>query len=294
MHLGGNFNPDDQRFSACLISALTEVRQFQSDYWFRSCWDHWVIDVIHSNQTHRIGDADSFVRKAGSAVIYRPKTVYWEWQKAGHSQYESWIVFALGGCLERVFLSMVGRSGYCHFIDSDQEVTGHLRKISEYAFHRRQGFELLAQGELLQLLWRLMVSPQIGPQLRDVCSVESISHPGGLASRIEAFIRARIHQNLTVADLAKSVNQSVSVFAHAYVKETGETPYRAISRLKMEAAKRLLIDQCSSVKQAALQLGYSSESHFSRAFKRMEGVAPKLYVKTMQSKHLVSLERRSG
>jgi len=139
---------------------------------------------------------------------------------------------------------------------------------------------------MLGLLGRLIAAPQVGTHLREVRSLESIAQAGSMEARIEAFIRARINQPLTVADLAKHLNQSVSAFGHAYAKQTGETPYRAITRLKMEAAKRLLIDQGSSVKQTAQHLGFSSEYQFSRAFKRNEGVAPKLYVKAMTAKHL--------
>lgn len=285
MHLGGNFDLDGQRFSARLVSALTEVRQFKSDCWFPSCWNHWVIDMIHADQHHRIGDRKAFVREAGSAVIYRPKLRYWEQQEAGKSQYESWIIFNLGGQLEQTFQSLVGRAGYCHFRDPDHVVTNHLRHISEHAFHRRQGFELLAHGEMIGLLGRLIAAPQVGTHLREVRSLEFIAQAGSMEARIEAFIRARINQPLTVADLAGHLNQSVSAFGHAYTKQTGETPYRAITRLKMEAAKRLLIDQGSSVKQTALHLGFSSEYQFSRAFKRNEGVAPKLYVKALTAKH---------
>lgn len=285
MHLGGSFDLDGQHFSARLVSALTEVRQFGSDCWIPSCWNHWVIDMVHADQHHRIGDGKVFMREAGSAVIYCPKLRYWERQRAGHSQYESWIIFTLGGQLEETFQSLVGHAGYCHFRDPDQVVTNHLRRISEHAFHRRQGFELLAQGEMLALLGGLIAAPQIGLRLREVRRLESAALAGSMAARVEAFIHAGIKRTLTVADLAGHLNQSVSAFAHAYKKQTGETPYRAITRLKMEAAKRLLIDQKSSVKQAALHLGFSSEYQFSRAFKRSEGVSPKLYVKAMTAKH---------
>jgi AraC-like DNA-binding protein len=285
MHLGGSLDLDGQHFSARLVSALTEVRQFGSDCWLPSCWNHWVIDMVNADQHHRIGDGRAFVREAGSAVIYRPKLHYWEWQRAGHSQYESWIIFTLGGQLEQTFQSLVGHAGYCHFRDPDQVVTNHLRRISEHAFHRRHGFELLAQGEMLALLDGLIAAPQIGLRLREVRRLESAALAGSMAARVEAFIHAGIKRTLTVADLAGHLNQSVSAFAHAYKKQTGETPYRAITRLKMEAAKRLLIDQRSSVKQAALHLGFSSEYQFSRAFKRSEGVSPKLYVKAMTARH---------
>ncbi|NUN94477.1 MAG: helix-turn-helix transcriptional regulator, partial [Verrucomicrobiae bacterium] len=80
-----------------------------------------------------------------------------------------------------------------------------------------------------------------------------------------------------VAALARRVGMSASAFAHAYPRVAGETPHRAILRLKIEAAKKLLLDQRLRVKETAERLGFSSEFHFSRAFKRLEGVPPRDY-----------------
>lgn len=76
----------------------------------------------------------------------------------------------------------------------------------------------------------------------------------------------------------------LSTFAHTYRKLSGESPYRSIIRLKLEAAKRLLLQERLSVKETAARLGYSSEFQLSRCFKRMEGRSPSAHVRAMTEK----------
>ena len=64
----------------------------------------------------------------------------------------------------------------------------------------------------------------------------------------------------------------------------GEPPYRTVLRLKVQAAKQLLLSVGLSVKATAAQLGFPSEFQFSRTFKLVEGVAPKRYVQALTSK----------
>jgi AraC-like DNA-binding protein len=70
---------------------------------------------------------------------------------------------------------------------------------------------------------------------------------------------------------------STSAFAHAYPRLAGESPYCTVRRLKLEAAKRFLLQDGLSVKECAERLGFSSEFHFSRLFKRLEGLSPTRY-----------------
>jgi AraC-like DNA-binding protein len=105
-----------------------------------------------------------------------------------------------------------------------------------------------------------------------------------MPARVECYIREHITRPVRVADLARHVNLSVSSFAHAYSALTDESPYQTVSRLKIEAAKRLLLQEGLNVKETALRLGYSSEFHMSRAFKRLEGVSPKQHIRSLTEK----------
>ena len=56
------------------------------------------------------------------------------------------------------------------------------------------------------------------------------------------------------------------------------THYSAVrDQVRFDAAKRLLQDPGNSVTDVALRLGYSDVTHFSRAFRRIAGVTPRIY-----------------
>ncbi|MFM8804849.1 MAG: helix-turn-helix domain-containing protein [Planctomycetia bacterium] len=54
--------------------------------------------------------------------------------------------------------------------------------------------------------------------------------------------------------------------------------------MKIETAKKLMVNERFTVREVARRLGYSSEFQLSRSFKRVEGVSPTAYLKTMTSK----------
>ncbi|TGV54188.1 AraC family transcriptional regulator, partial [Mesorhizobium sp. M2D.F.Ca.ET.160.01.1.1] len=54
----------------------------------------------------------------------------------------------------------------------------------------------------------------------------------------------------------------------------GETPAKYVLRVRMHQARQWLARDGMRVSVAAAKLGYDSEASFSRAFKRVMGVAP--------------------
>jgi AraC-like DNA-binding protein len=172
---------------------------------------------------------------------------------------------------------LTGRANWCHVRDPDHVIADRLRRIGEWLFHRQPGFELLAQGAFVELLGRLVTAQPDGPQQKVLRLPVPASERKDLPGRVENFIRARLTDPLRVTDLAQHVGLSASALAHAYPALAGESPHRTIQRLKLEAAKRLLLREGLSVKEAAARLGFSSEFHFSRLFKQLEGIAPQEY-----------------
>jgi AraC family transcriptional regulator len=57
----------------------------------------------------------------------------------------------------------------------------------------------------------------------------------------------------------------------------GQSPSQYFIGLKIETARRLLRETGKSVVEIALDLGYSSPSHFAQVFRRETGRAPATY-----------------
>ncbi len=78
----------------------------------------------------------------------------------------------------------------------------------------------------------------------------------------------------TVASLADEVAMSRSAFAARFTDLVGEPAMRYVARWRMHLALSALQEEDVTVAELGDRLGYRSEAAFSRAFKRINGVAP--------------------
>jgi AraC-like DNA-binding protein len=281
MGVGGHLELRGPPVRAGLITAYTGVTRFSSTGWFHGRNAKWVVDYInHGQQRQRIGSGREFIRLNGVAALYSPGCAYHEWREARASLDESYIIFTAEGETERSLRGVLARQGYCHVRDPSHVLGELLRRLGELLFSRASSFQILAHALFCQILAVLLSAERLSSDLRQV-SREAIAAPAGdFRTRAEQFIRDRITDPVRVADLARHFNMSPSALAHFYSDRVGETPHRTVLRLKMEQAKRLLVDERRAVKEIAAHLGFSSEFHFSSVFKRLEGLAPRHYLLT--------------
>lgn len=108
--------------------------------------------------------------------------------------------------------------------------------------------------------------------------------PGWLrAIRDEQIARAlrRMHDDpgraWTLGDLAKAAAMSRARFAARFKAAAGVAPLTYLTEWRMQLARRMLRDGKVSVVEIAASLGYTSESAFSNAFKRVTGSGPRAY-----------------
>lgn len=80
-----------------------------------------------------------------------------------------------------------------------------------------------------------------------------------------------------LAELAKAVGMSRTSFAERFKAVAGVAPLAYLANWRMRLAERALRDGSEPVSALALSLGYTSESAFSNAFKRIVGLAPNRY-----------------
>jgi transcriptional regulator GlxA family with amidase domain len=89
-----------------------------------------------------------------------------------------------------------------------------------------------------------------------------------------SFAREHLHEPLTVERLAGTVCIGVRQFARAFVNETGETPAKAIERLRAEAAIPLIEKGTEPIESVARSVGFGDEERMRRAFVRIYGQSP--------------------
>ena len=92
-----------------------------------------------------------------------------------------------------------------------------------------------------------------------------------------SLVHQRPEQSWTVASLAQRVGMSRSAFASRFTRLVGEPPLHYVTRWRMQKAAGLLREGRSTLAEIAEQVGYESETAFSKAFKRAVGSSPGAY-----------------
>jgi AraC-like DNA-binding protein len=85
-----------------------------------------------------------------------------------------------------------------------------------------------------------------------------------------------------LSDLAKAAAMSRASFAARFKSLAGVAPLAYLAEWRMRLAQRRLRDGDASILEIAESLGYTSESAFSHAFKRITGVAPRVFRRAAQ------------
>jgi len=80
-----------------------------------------------------------------------------------------------------------------------------------------------------------------------------------------------------LAELARAAGMSRTTFAERFKASAGVAPFVYLVQWRMRLAERALLEQDVTIAALAESLGYSSESAFSSAFKRVTGKPPRRF-----------------
>ncbi|QOV70907.1 AraC family transcriptional regulator [Citrobacter sp. BDA59-3] len=96
-------------------------------------------------------------------------------------------------------------------------------------------------------------------------------------NKVLSAIHQEPEKNWSLPELAAISGMSRAGFSRKFKEATGITPLLYLTNWRMRLASKSLRFTRESVKLICFKLGYSSESTFSSTFKRVYGVAPRIY-----------------
>ena len=91
---------------------------------------------------------------------------------------------------------------------------------------------------------------------------------------ITDYIDAHLQHYVPLSDLALLCKTSSSHFAKKFRQSAGLSLQRFVNRRRLQASMTLLSADSTPLSQIALDLGFSSQSHFTRLFSDMTGFTP--------------------
>ncbi len=97
------------------------------------------------------------------------------------------------------------------------------------------------------------------------------------AERAEAaktYLASRLSERVTLDDVASAVHVSPFHFARLFHHHTGLPVHRYLTQLRLRASLERLADGANDLTRLALELGFSSHSHFADVFRNEFGLTP--------------------
>lgn len=157
--------------------------------------------------------------------------------------------------------------GFSENVIKDDELNRYLHSLHQATMDGSKEFE---KEEALLLLISLLIEqygqpfenciPECSEEIENTC----------------LFMSEHFSEHITLDELCKCSGLSKSTLLRAFTKSKGVTPYRYLQAIRIDKAKALLEQGVSPI-DAAIQTGFSDQSHFSNFFNMFIGLSPTAY-----------------
>ncbi|WP_411345465.1 response regulator [Paenibacillus sp. WLX1005] len=150
---------------------------------------------------------------------------------------------------------------------------------------RIAGAQLGARATYMDRLLDLKTSPEAIAFTCEWCSTmgklaseKKDTRQHSLVDYVKQHVQEHIHEpDLSLASIAARLDRSPAYVSAVFSQNTGTKLGSYITSIRMEMARRLLLDPAVPVYAVSEQLGFLDSHYFARVFKKQEGMTPSEY-----------------
>lgn len=203
---------------------------------------------------------------AGDFILLFPGE--WHRYKADPNQvWESYFIGADGLLLDNLLQNQVFHPGNPVLtIGFNQLILNYFLEVIDLVQVEKTGYQATGAGILHQLLAELFT---IHHRINHLDSKKERR-----IQQAKVIFLQHVEKNITPEAVAHELGVSYSLFRQEFKVFTGFSPADYFIDLKISKAKVMLLHEDMQVKEVAYQLGFSSDQHFSKVFKKRVGVSP--------------------
>ena len=148
-----------------------------------------------------------------------------------------------------------------------------LKKLEEAWFQSR----VVSKKQHESIVRLLSIFAQHLAALSNQLMVQEETAESPAIARAREFIEQNHSEEMSLEEVAGTVNMSAFYFCKMFKKATGMTFTDYLARVRVEKVKNLLINPHKRVSEAAFEAGFQSLSQFNRVFRKIAGEAPSAY-----------------
>lgn len=175
--------------------------------------------------------------------------------------------------LHEDFVREIELGNYTSFASEDFFVTLEMRRVIDDMINCRQTGELKrmhTEARILELLMYQLEQLGGNGQEQELIKGDDIFK----LEQAREILKLRYAAPPTQKDLSREVGLNEFKLRRGFKEYFGITVYDFITRLRMEKARRLLIDEQMSISEVTSVVGFSHQNNFSIAFKKYFGMPP--------------------
>jgi two-component system response regulator YesN len=136
-----------------------------------------------------------------------------------------------------------------------------------------------SEGKLRLDLWQRIVTESL-VELSRKLQVRRLRERS-VIQEIGDYLRNNYQQDIVLQDIADRFFLSREYISRKFKQEFRENLSDYVARIRIEKAKLLLANPSMRIGQIAAMVGYPDDKYFSRVFKKIEGISPNDYRKTL-------------
>jgi len=207
-------------------------------------------EFLHRSNRHELGPSEVFVYLPGDEHRLKPLTEPWDYR---------WLT--LDGPLNTAITESFGlsrrarRAGPCPE-DLFMQMEGHLRDVTPAGERRASA-----------VAFQILAAACAGPR-------RPTSEDRATDALIERIERDYADPELTVEALAREIGIHRSSLARLFKSRMGVSPQQYLLSTRMQKAMALLRETDLRVSEVAYATGYTDPNYFSRAMRKLVGLAP--------------------
>ena len=148
-----------------------------------------------------------------------------------------------------------------------------LKQLEEAFFQTR----VVTKKQYESIIRLLTIFAQHLSALSNQLLVKQETAESPVISRARLYITDHQSEDLSLGQVAQSVNMSAFYFCKTFKKATGMTFTDYLARVRVEKVKNLLLNPHKRVSEAAYEAGFQSLSQFNRVFRKIAGESPSRY-----------------
>lgn len=238
--------------------------------------ENFLIIYVLSGSARLQNKGSSITLKAGSFFLLLPFEVYRFSQSVPNTFRYIYIYFnILPLSVNNIFKKHTLLAGKNAFRKNWYRQIGiYLAELCQPVYQKNAGYNFLLRHVIEGIIAYILHEP-----LDDILVInyKSTTKDGTLVDLTFSYTMQHLHEPVNIARLAQELATSRSTLNRVFQHVMNLSPSQAVTRFKIHHSLESL-KKGVSIKELALSLGYSSPSHFSRAFRSVMNLTPTEYI----------------